>query len=37
VDRDAKRMLKCRKWRRMAEDRDAWRQRIEQVKAQVGL
>jgi len=23
VDRDAKRMLKCRKWGRSAEDRDA--------------
>jgi hypothetical protein len=29
ADRDAMRMLKCRKWRRMAEDRDAWRRRIE--------
>ena len=25
VDRDAKRMLKCKDWRRLAEDTDAWR------------
>ena len=37
VDRDAKRMLKCRNWRRSAEDRDAWRRRIEEAKARVGL
>jgi hypothetical protein len=37
MDRDAMRMLKCRNWRRLAEDRDAWRQRIEEAKAQVGL
>jgi len=37
VDRDAKRMLKCRNWRRLAEDRDAWRRRIEGAKAQFGL
>jgi hypothetical protein len=36
VDRDAKRMLKFRNWR-SAEERDAWRQRIEEAKAQVGL
>jgi len=37
VDRDAKRMLKCRNWRRLAENRDAWRRRIEGTKAQFGL
>jgi hypothetical protein len=37
VDRDGESMLKCRKWRRPAEDRDAWRQRSEEAKAQVGL
>ena len=37
VDRDGKRMLKWRKWRRLAEDRDAWRKRSEEAKAQVGL
>ena len=37
VDRDGERMLKCRKWRRSAEDRDAWRQRSEEAKTQVGL
>jgi hypothetical protein len=35
VDRDAKRMLECRNWRKSAEDRDAWRQRIEEAKDQV--
>jgi hypothetical protein len=37
VDRDAKRMLKCRNCRRSAEDREAWRQRVEEADAQVGL
>jgi len=37
ADKDAKRMLKYRNWRRLAEDRDAWRRRIEEAKAQVGL
>ena len=37
VDRDAKRMLECRNWRKSAEDRDAWRQRIEEAKDQVWL
>jgi hypothetical protein len=36
VDRNGERMLKCRKWR-SAEDRDAWRQRSEEAKAQDGL
>ena len=31
VDRDVRRMLKCRKWRRSAEDRDAWRRGIEML------
>jgi hypothetical protein len=29
VDRDVKGLLKCRNWRRSAEDRNAWRRRIE--------
>jgi hypothetical protein len=37
VDRDAKRMLKFRNWRRMAEDRHNWRWGIEDAKTQVGL
>jgi hypothetical protein len=32
-----RRILKCRNWRRSAEDRDAWRRRIEEAKAQVVL
>jgi hypothetical protein len=30
-------MLKYRNWRRSEEDRDVWRRRIEETKAQVGL
>jgi hypothetical protein len=37
VDMDAKRMLKCKNWRRLAEDRVVWRWRIEEAKAQVRL
>jgi hypothetical protein len=37
VDNDAESMLKCKNWRRSAEDRDAWRQRVEEVKEQVVL
>jgi len=37
VDRDAKVVLKCRNWRRSAEDRVAWRRRMDKTKAQVGL
>jgi hypothetical protein len=37
VDRDGKRVLKGRNWRRWAEDRDGWRWRIEETKIQVGL
>jgi len=37
VDRDAKRMLKCKDWRRYAEDKDAWRWGNEEAKAQGGL
>jgi hypothetical protein len=37
VDRDVKRTLKYKNWRRSAEDRDAWRRRIEEAKAQVVL
>jgi len=36
VGRDAKRMLKCRNCR-PAEDRHAWRRRIEKVKDHVGM
>jgi hypothetical protein len=35
--RDAKSMSKCNNWRRLAEDRDAWRRRIEEDKAQIRL
>jgi hypothetical protein len=34
---DVKRMLKWRNWRRLAEDRDAWRWRNKEAKAQVEL
>jgi len=37
VDRDAKRMLKWRNWRRLADDRGDWRWRNKEAKAQVGL
>jgi hypothetical protein len=37
VDREAEGVLKCRTRRKSAEGRDAWRQRIEESKAQVGL
>jgi hypothetical protein len=37
VDRNAKRALKCRNLRRLAEDRNVWRRRIEETKAKVGL
>ena len=37
MDKDAKRMLKCRNWRMSAENRDAWRPRIEEAKVQLGL
>jgi hypothetical protein len=30
-------MLNSRNFRRLAEDRDVWRQMIEEIKAQVGL
>jgi hypothetical protein len=33
VNRDAKRMLKCRNWRESAENRDTWRWRTEEAKA----
>ena len=36
VDRVAKRMLKCKNSRRSAEERDSWRWRTEEAKAQVG-
>jgi hypothetical protein len=35
VDRDIKRMSKCRNWSKLAEVRDAWRRRIKDSKAQV--
>jgi hypothetical protein len=37
VDRDFKRMLKCKNWRRLAEDIRVGRWRTEEAKAQVGL
>jgi hypothetical protein len=37
ADKDAKSMLKCKNWTKLAEDRDDWRRRIEEAKAQVGL
>jgi hypothetical protein len=37
VDEDGKSILKCKNCRRSAEDRDAWRRRIQEAKAQVGL
>jgi hypothetical protein len=37
MDRDATRILKCGTWRRLAENRDVWRQRTEEAKVQVGL
>lgn len=37
TDKDVKSVLKCKNWRSSAEDRDAWRWRIEEVKAQIGL
>jgi hypothetical protein len=36
VDKNAKSMLKWNKWRSSAEDRDAWRRRIEEAAIQVG-
>ena len=37
VYRDAKMMLKCKNWRRSAENRDVWRRIIEEAKVQIGL
>jgi len=37
ADRDGTRMLKCRNWRKSAEDRQTWRQRLGEAKAQVEL
>jgi hypothetical protein len=37
VDRDAKRMLKCKNWRRLAKDRYTWRWGIEDAKTRVDL
>jgi hypothetical protein len=36
-DKKATSVLKCMKLKRSAEDRDAWRRRTEETKAQVGL
>jgi hypothetical protein len=33
-DKDAKRMLRCRNWRRSAEDREVWKRRLEDARAQ---
>jgi hypothetical protein len=32
VDKDAKRMLKCKNWRMSAKDRGVWRRRIERPR-----
>jgi hypothetical protein len=37
VERDAKRMLKCKNCRRSVDDRDVWRWRIEEAQTKVGL
>jgi hypothetical protein len=37
VDRAAKRLLKCKNRRRLAEDGDVWRRRIEESRAQIWL
>ena len=37
VDKDAKSMLMYKNWGKSAEDRDAWKRRIEEAKAHVGL
>jgi hypothetical protein len=37
VDRNAKRILKCKNWRRSVENSDVWRRRIEEAKAQGGI
>ena len=37
VDKAAKTMLKCKNSRRLTEDRDDWRRRIGEAKAQVWL
>jgi hypothetical protein len=37
VNCSVKRMLKRRNWRRLADDRDAWRWQNKEAKAQVGL
>jgi hypothetical protein len=36
VDRDAKRMFKCKNRGRSAEDRGAWRRRIERPRPKLG-
>jgi hypothetical protein len=37
VDKDVESFLKCKNWRWSAQDREAWRRRTEEAKAQVGL
>jgi hypothetical protein len=37
VGMDVKMVLKCINWRRSAENRVVWRQRMDKTKAQVGL
>ena len=37
VDRDPKRMLKFKNWRRSAEDRGVWKRRIEEEEVQFRL
>jgi hypothetical protein len=36
VGREVNMMFKYRDWKRLAEDREAWRWRVEDAKAQVG-
>ena len=37
VMKNVESLLKCKNWRWLEEDRDAWRRRTEEAKAQVGL
>jgi hypothetical protein len=37
VDKNVKSTSKCKIWRKLADDRDAWRRKIEEAKAQAGL
>jgi hypothetical protein len=37
VRRDAAGMIQCRNWKRAANDRTTWRQKIDEAKARYGL